>query len=252
MNQIQSWLGRNREQWKRWRTSLEVMDAYQALGEYVFQKEDLIYPNLIEKDTIIFQELGHPMIKRDNLVSNNMKVPEAFLGIITGPNMAGKSTFLRSMGLAVVMANMGLPVRAKTFEYCPVPLISSMRTSDSLMEQASYFHAELHRLQYVLKKALERPYFVLLDEILKGTNAEDKAEGSYRFLKKIHKGESRVFVATHDLSLGVLSEEVERVSNFYFDAVVAEDELVFDYIIRDGVSQNKNASYLMQKMGLVD
>ena len=253
MQQIQAWLVYYEEQWKNWRYVLQEMDAFNSLAEYTFQNEDLVFPELnYSSETMEFEQLGHPLINSQDLVCNDLSIKQGSLWVITGPNMAGKSTFLRAVGMAVVMSNIGLPVRAKKMVYQPIKLISSMRTSDSLMEQSSYFHAELHRLKYVLDHAIDHPYFVLLDEILKGTNSTDKAEGSFKFLEKIHQGPSTVFVATHDLSLGELIEKNKLVFNYYFEAVVADEELVFDYKLRPGLSQNRNASHLMRKMGLLD
>jgi len=253
MQQIQSWLFNYEDHWKNWRFVLQEIDAFNSLAEYTFQNEDLVFPKLNKSNSKFeFEGLGHPLIHSSDLVCNDLNVDSRSLWVITGPNMAGKSTFLRALGMAVVMSNIGLPIRAKKMIYHPIKLISSMRTSDSLMEQSSYFHAELHRLKYVLDHAIDKPYFVLLDEILKGTNSRDKAEGSFKFLEKIHQGPSTVFVATHDLSLGQLIENNELVFNYYFEAVVADEELIFDYKLRQGLSQNRNASHLMKKMGLVD
>ncbi|MDA8596633.1 DNA mismatch repair protein MutS [Flavobacteriaceae bacterium] len=253
MQQIQSWLVFYEEQWKNWRYVLQEIDAFNSLAEYTFQNEDLVFPELnYSNGKMEFEQLGHPLINTRDLVCNDLSIEQGSLWVITGPNMAGKSTFLRAVGMAVVMSNIGLPVRAKKMIYQPIKLISSMRTSDSLMEQSSYFHAELHRLKYVLDHAIDQSYFVLLDEILKGTNSTDKAEGSFKFLEKIHQGPSTVFVATHDLSLGGLIEKNKLVFNYYFEAVVADEELVFDYKLRSGLSQNRNASHLMRKMGLLD
>ena len=165
--------------------------------------------------------------------------------------MAGKSTFLRTVGLNVVMANCGLPVCAKTFRYSPIKLITSMRTTDSLSENESYFFSELKRLKRIIDTIEHEEHFIILDEILKGTNSMDKAKGSQQFVEKLVRTKSTGIIATHDLSLCELEAQLPEVSNYYFDAEIVNDELYFDYCLKNGVCQNMNASFLLKKMGIV-
>lgn len=252
MIQVQSWLSKYKELWLDWRAGIAEVDAYIALGDFAFHNEHYIYPTLSKSNLVLANNLGHPLIDSEKLVSNSISVDSENLWIITGANMAGKSTFLRSVGLGVIMSNMGMPVLADSYSYQPIKLISSMRTSDSLMEESSYFHAELYRLKYVLDHTENSPYLVLLDEILKGTNSVDKAEGSKQFLKKLNKGNATTLVATHDLSLCELSDDSQGIYNYFFEAVIESDELYFDYKLRSGICKNMNASYLLKKMNLVD
>jgi len=120
---------------------------------------------------------------------------------VTGANMAGKSTFLRTVSLHIVMANMGLPVCAKSSQYIPVKLFTSMRTDDSLTEESSYFFSELKRLKYIVDAIKKEPYFIVLGEILKGTNSTDKAIGSKKFVEKLVASKATGIISTHDLSL---------------------------------------------------
>ena len=149
------------------------------------------------------------------------------------------------------MANCGLPVSAKEFFYRPIKLISSMRTSDSLQNDESYFFSELKRLKFIVDNIKTDEYLIILDEILKGTNSKDKAEGSKKFIEKLVNSKSTGIIATHDLSLCVLSDEFTEVKNHYFDAEIIDDELHFDYQFKDGVCQNMNASFLLKKMDIV-
>jgi len=169
--------------------------------------------------------------------------------------MAGKSTFLRTVSLAVVMTNIGLPVCARSFEYSPIKLITSMRTSDSLTDDSSYFFSELKRLKFIVDeinpKASGENYFIILDEILKGTNSTDKAIGSKKFVQKLVTSNSTGIIATHDLSLCEIEKELSEVKNYYFDAEIINDELHFDYKLKDGVCKNMNASFLLKKMEIV-
>ena len=172
--------------------------------------------------------------------------------IVTGANMAGKSTFLRTVALHIVMANVGLPVCAKESKYKPIKLITSMRTTDSLTDDSSYFFSELTRLKFVVDTIEnDTNYFVILDEILKGTNSTDKAIGSRKFVEKLVKLNATGIIATHDLSLTEIEAELEDVKNYYFDAEIINDELFFDYKLKQGVCQNMNASFLLKKMEIV-
>ena len=165
--------------------------------------------------------------------------------------MAGKSTFLRAVALHNVMANMGLPVCAKESMYQPIKLISSMRTSDSLADESSYFFSELTRLKLIVETLKRERYFVVLDEILKGTNSTDKAKGSKKFLERLLALKASGIIATHDLSLTELDQSQPLVKNYFFDADIKDDELYFDYRLKEGVCQNMNASFLLRKMGIV-
>lgn len=165
--------------------------------------------------------------------------------------MAGKSTFLRTVSLSIVMANIGLPVCAKRFEYVPIRLITSMRTSDSLADDESYFYSELKRLKFIVDEIDLKDYFIILDEILKGTNSKDKAIGSKKFVEKLVASQSTGIIATHDVSLCELEKELPQIQNYYFDAQIVENELYFDYTFQKGVCQNMNASFLLNKMKII-
>jgi DNA mismatch repair ATPase MutS len=150
------------------------------------------------------------------------------------------------------MANVGLPVCAKESKYKPIKLITSMRTTDSLTDDSSYFFSELTRLKFVVDTVdKDTNYFIILDEILKGTNSTDKAIGSRKFVEKLVKLNATGIIATHDLSLTEIETELEAVNNYYFDAEIINDELFFDYKLKLGVCQNMNASFLLKKMEIV-
>ena len=149
------------------------------------------------------------------------------------------------------MSNMGLPVCAQEIRYNPVKLITSIRNSDSLSEDTSYFFSELKRLKYIVDAIKNDNYFIVLDEILKGTNSTDKAEGSQKFVEKLVASNTTGIIATHDLSLCEIESEYEEIHNYYFDAEIKNDELYFDYKLKKGVCQNMNASFLLRKMEIV-
>ena len=166
--------------------------------------------------------------------------------------MAGKSTFLRTVGLHIVMANVGLPVCVEKSNYKPIKLVTSMRTTDSLKDDSSYFFSELKRLKFIVDTIEnDSDYFVILDEILKGTNSTDKALGSKKFVERLVKLKATGIIATHDLSLTEIETEIEPIKNYFFDAQIIDDELHFDYKLKKGVCQNMNASFLLKKMEIL-
>ena len=168
--------------------------------------------------------------------------------------MDGKSKFLRTIGVNLVLALSGNAVCAETFEFQPMNLFSSMRTTDNLAKGTSYFHAELLRLQQLIKIASQsEELFIILDEMLKGTNSRDKLNGSSKFLVKLLSFPVSGIIATHDLALGELAERYP--SNFFnacFEISHTQDDITYDYKLKEGVSKNMNASILLRKMGLID
>ena len=167
--------------------------------------------------------------------------------------MAGKSTFLRTVGINLVLASSGCKVCAAGFEYSPVRVYTNMRTSDNLMNDESYFYAELLRLQTMLNLIRHgENLFVILDEMLKGTNSVDKLNGSKELIRQLISLKTHGIVATHDLKLTELSQSFpEVIKNLCFEVQLNADELVFDYKLADGITQTMNATFLMKKMGII-
>ncbi|SEL60664.1 MutS domain V [Aquimarina amphilecti] len=249
---IEKWISAHHHKVDQWFEVIAFFDAYNSLGNFAFNNPDYVYPELIKEGTIInAQELGHPMLKTAKRIDNDILINKEEFFIITGANMAGKSTFLRTVALQIVMSNIGLPVCAKSCTYRPIKLITSMRTSDSLSDDASYFFSELTQLKRIVDALQDDEYFIILDEILKGTNSKDKAAGSRKFVEKLVKAQATGIIATHDLSLCEIASELNQVKNRFFDAQIINDELYFDYKFKDGVCQNMNASFLLNKMGIV-
>jgi len=252
VQRIEKWIFLYRDQVENWFEVISFFDAEISLANFTFNHPHYTYPQINNEGTETeISDLGHPLVDEKKLVRNNFKTEKGQFYVITGANMAGKSTFLRTVSLHHVMANTGLPVCAETSLYMPIKLISSMRTSDSLTDDASYFFSELKRLQYITKNIDKETYFIVLDEILKGTNSKDKAEGSKKFLEKLTNSKSTGIIATHDLSLCKVADQYPTVKNYYFDAYIENDELSFDYKFKEGICQNMNASFLLQKMGIV-
>ncbi len=255
-NQIEKWIENYHHQVENWFEVIAFFDAENSLANYAYNHPESVYPIIHDKEnTIEAKDLGHPLIKQNQRVNNNFLINNQEFYIVTGANMAGKSTFLRTVSLSIVMANMGLPVCAKKFEYAPIKLITSMRTSDSLADDTSYFFSELKRLKFIVDavspEKSDEKYFIILDEILKGTNSTDKAIGSKKFVQKLVTSKSTGIIATHDLSLCEIEKELNQIRNYYFDAEIIDDELHFDYQIKKGICKNMNASFLLKKMEIV-
>ena len=249
---IEAWINTYSQNVNTWFEVVSFFDAYNSFGNYAFNNPNFIYPKILDtKQSTSVKQLGHPLLKAEKRVDNDFEINNQQFFIITGANMAGKSTFLRTVSLHIVMANIGLPVCAKSSEYSPVKLITSMRTTDSLTDDSSYFFSELTRLKYIVEAIKTDDYFIILDEILKGTNSTDKAIGSRKFVEKLVASNATGIIATHDLSLCEIEKDLDKVKNYYFDAQIVNDELFFDYTFKQGICQNMNASFLLKKMNIV-
>ncbi|MEZ5000315.1 MAG: DNA mismatch repair protein MutS [Bacteroidales bacterium] len=252
------------EKWKRsvkvfipgWFDDLARADALVSLANYAFNNPGFIYPVDSEGDIPVMAEgMGHPLIRRDVRVVNDFTIGHTGeIVIITGANMAGKSTFLRTVAVNLVLAMAGAPVCAMRFSFSPLSIFSSMRTSDSLSENESYFYAELKRLKR-LKERIEKgeKLFFILDEILKGTNSKDKSEGSRLFIEKIISYNATGIIATHDTSLGDLElSHPGTVRNLCFEISIEGDTVSFDYLLHPGITTRMNAAILMRQQGIID
>ena len=197
-------------------------------------------------------QVGHPLIFNKDVIKNDVHMQlRSKIKLITGSNMAGKSTFLRSMGINMVLAYAGFPVVAESFELPIMHVFTSMRTKDNIHESTSSFYAELKRLRAALESVQkDQNTFFLLDEILKGTNSVDRHTGSRALIKQLLKLDGAGIIATHDLDLAILEEETNgKMENWCFDVEIEKGELKFDYLIKRGVCSSFNATHLMREMG---
>ncbi len=238
-----------------WFGTIEIVDALSSLADYACNNPEYSYPEIFRDGKFLEAEsMGHHLIKSDKRVCNDYAL-NAYgnINIITGANMAGKSTFLRTLAVNMIMAMCGAPVCAKKFRFTPVDLFTSMRTSDSLSEEESYFFAELKRLRMLIERiAKDKELFFILDEILKGTNSKDKSEGSMAFIEKVIGLGGTGMVATHDISLGELSREYPgKVTNSCFEIEIENGDVKFDYLLRDGITTKMNAALLMKQQGII-
>lgn len=252
-NRLIKWKENNKEKVKGWFDVVDEFEVVCCLGNYAANNPSYTYPD-VSCDVILgARQLGHPFIDESKMVTNHIEIEKGKFLIVTGANMAGKSTLLRSVGISLAMAMTGLPVCAGKIKMRPVQLFSSMRTTDSLDKNESYFYAELKRLKTLKEIAKgEIPVFVLLDEILKGTNSADKQKGSIIFIEKLLSAKLTGMLATHDLEITRLAgEHPGQVENKCFEIYIEEDKMKFDYKLHEGVTKNMNALLLMKNMGLI-
>lgn len=238
----------------RWFESLAQFDALSSLAGFAFNHPSYIYPTIADNYfSMEGKGLGHPLINRNNCITNDIDIRKTpWFMIVTGANMAGKSTYLRTVGINFLLASIGAPVCAQQLTVYPASLVTSLRTSDSLVSNESYFFAELKRLKMIIDRLRKgEQLFIILDEILKGTNSVDKQKGSLALVKQLISYNTCGIIATHDLVLGTLQDEFpDHVRNYRFEADITDDELTFSYTLQQGIAQNMNACFLMNKMGI--
>lgn len=250
------WHNRNRHYFDKWMNVIALIDAACSLANFAYNNEGFCYPKLVEEKDFSLQaiKLGHPLIHPKKRINNDFVFGQNKILIVTGANMAGKSTFLRTIGVNMVLSMCGAPVCAQNMLFKPVELFSNMRTSDSLFDDESYFFAELKRIKAILDEVDKgRELLIILDEILKGTNSVDKLDGSQKLIKRLIKSNVPSVIATHDLKLTEIEADYPNdVCNMCFEIEIDNDEMKFDYSLRKGVTKMMNASFLMKKMGIVD
>jgi hypothetical protein len=253
---LERWKARYRAKLPAWIEAVGDIEALNSLATFAFNHPGYAYPTA-NKGVELFieaKQLAHPLIPANRCVANDFRIgPEEKLILVTGSNMSGKTTFLRTIGVNLLLAQCGSPVCAAAFSFTPMQPLTSLRISDSLQDQTSYFMAELKKLQQIVEiLQTGAPALVLIDEILRGTNSEDKTYGSEHFARKLVAYRCLALFATHDLALGALESELPgRVANYCFESVIENEDLRFDYLLQRGIARNKNASFLMKKMGII-
>jgi len=252
---IERWKARYGQYISEWLETVGELDALCSLGTFAYNHPQYTYPELTEKPfCFLATQMGHPLMPVSQCVKNDATIPSRpFFLIITGANMAGKSTYLRTIGVNYLLACVGAPVCCERLKLHPNQLITSLRTSDSLSDNESYFFAELKRLKRIIDLLNQgQQLFIILDEILKGTNSMDKQKGSFDLIRQFMQLKANGIIATHDLLLGSLIKQFpEEIRNYCFEADIKDNELTFSYKLREGVAQNMNACFLMKKMGII-
>lgn len=235
-----------------WLDFIGEMEMLLSFSNLSFNNPEFCFPEISEEPQLYFRDLGHPMISSARRVTNNVDFIRHPFIILTGSNMSGKSTFLRTLGVNMILANSGSVVCASQAVVFPMDVLVSMRLSDSLTDNESYFFAEVKRLGEIMRKAEKERCFVLLDELLRGTNSDDKRSGTIAVVRKLAAGNAIGVIATHDLEVCQTTDEFpEKLVNKCFEVTIENNELLFDYQLREGICQNKSATFLMHQMGII-
>ena len=247
-----AWKEKHGDEVYTWFERIGEFEALVSIGNFAANNVDFAYPDLNYKGNITMLAMGHPLITKAVRVSNDLDLRHDSFIILTGSNMAGKSTFLRTIGVNMVLSAIGAPVCATSANIDPCHLLVSMGISDSLGDNQSYFFAEVLRLKYILDKVQSGPCLIMLDEILRGTNSDDKTSGTLEYIKQLIGNGGRGILATHDLEVCKIQTEFpDKISNNHFASDIVNDQLYFDYKLKEGVCESRNATFLMKKYGII-
>ncbi len=250
------------EKWKKkagpvvqkWFDVIGNFEALSSLANVFFNNPDWTMPEVRGPEfRLEAHSIGHPLIPREENVRNDILLDhKGNILIVTGPNMSGKTTFLKTLGVNIILAMAGGPVCAGKFVLSPLRLYTSMKVSDSLDKKLSLFYAELQRLKMIMDAILRaESVFFLIDEMLKGTNESDRHKGAIALIKQLVESKADGVLATHDLELTKLEKEYSgTISNFHFDGYIQKDRLLFDYKLKTGICRSSNALELMRKIGI--
>lgn len=252
---IENWKRQNQDSLEAAFDVIAEFESLLSLAGLAINYPDWSFPFIDDRPgyTLTAKSIAHPLIDTAKRIENDYELDNTFkVDIITGSNMAGKSTFLRTVGINTVLALSGAPVCAKSMQVSVITMISYMRIKDSLNESTSTFKAELDRLQMLLAAVENEPkVFFLIDEMLRGTNSVDKYLGSKAVIEQLIRKNAVGMVATHDLQIAQLENKYpDYVRNFYFDIQVVSGEMLFDYKIKHGECKTFNASLLLKQIGI--
>jgi MutS domain V len=240
----------------RWLDTWYELEALNSLANLAWLNPRYVFPELVTGESVFASRgMGHPLIKPQQKVCNDFELDEQHrIVILTGSNMAGKSTFLRTVGLNLCLAYAGAPVNAERLQLSLFRLFTCIKVSDSVQDGLSYFYAEVKRLRLLLSAVEEKgevPVVFLIDEIFRGTNNRERHIGSHAFIRALSSHRRALgLIATHDLELTRLAEEISGIANYHFCEEVGDGRMVFDYLLRDGPCPTTNALTIMRLEGL--
>jgi hypothetical protein len=257
VRQLSLWRAQHQEVLPDWVTTIFEIEALSALANYADLFPQYPFPELVESYQIVLEakHLGHPCIPESERVGNDYQIQDnGNLHLVTGSNMSGKSTFLRSLGVNLILARMGAPVCATSLR-CNLPhLWTSIRIEDSLEAGVSYFYAEVRRLKAILDAVEDedgRPVFYLLDEILRGTNSRERLIACRALIRYLVSKPAAGLITTHDLELiDLVDEHPESMVNYHFQESVKDEAMYFDYKLKPGRLEGTNALRVMQLAGI--
>jgi len=255
MMKLERWRAAHGAEFTRWLSVIGQFESLSGLANFAFNRSDCTFPTVSEGPFALnMQGAGHPLLDPDRRVDNDLELlGEGQVYLVTGANMAGTSTLLRTAGVNLLLAMLGAPVCAKKMTFTPVHIRTSVRTNDSLGDDESYFYAELKKLSAIIHDLTsQKKLFVIVDEMLRGTNSRDKHTGSEALIRRLIELGASGLVATHDVELGSLADRYpERVHPHCFEVSIESNQLHFDYLLRPGISRSLNATFLMKQMGII-
>jgi DNA mismatch repair ATPase MutS len=250
---IEKWKSKNKAFLKSWAEVVSEYEVINSLAGFCYSNPSYTFPEITEKNNYVhFESLGHPLINSNKRVCNNFHSEgQGDVVMITGSNMGGESTFLRTVGVNLVLALAGAPCCAKYGQLSNLEIFTSMRTQDNLKGGISSFYAELNRIEKMLKliESGQNIYF-LLDEMFKGTNSEDRHKGGFSLINQINKLNTSGIIATHDIELAKLSENRMLVTNYSFNSKIKDNFMIFSYKLHPDICNDFNASELMEQSGI--
>jgi DNA mismatch repair ATPase MutS len=248
---LNKWRKVNGSKIENWLEVMGEFDALASISNLSFDHEDWCFAEITDESGVVGKEISHPLIG-SRAVANNyeLRKPKQ-ITLITGSNMSGKSTFLRTIGINIILSYIGAPCSAKSFKCSIMNIYTCMRTKDNLEESISSFYAEILRIKLIIEacKRGEKLFF-LLDEIFKGTNSKDRHTGATVLVKQLADNGAIGLLSTHDLELCDLEEEMKEIDNYNFREYYMENKINFDYKLRRGKSTTQNAVYLMKLAGI--
>lgn len=251
-NKLINWKNVHGNQLNNWINIIGEFEALNSLANFKYNNPSFCFPEINQDKIIDFKNMGHPLLNSGKRINNDIDFNTSKFVILTGSNMSGKSTFLRTLGVNMVLASIGAPVCASSAKVHPMNVLVSMRLTDSLSDSESYFYAEIKRLKHIIDQLTTRTSLVLLDEILKGTNSDDKQFGTIEVIKQLMHKNAIGIIATHDLEVcETINQFPEKLVNKCFEVEVINNDLHFDYKIRNGICKNKSATFLMKKLNVI-
>jgi DNA mismatch repair ATPase MutS len=253
---VEDWRRKSGPAVRRWLSAIGEIEALCSLASHAFEHPRDCFPELIERAPFLYAEAAaHPLLPEDRAVCNSIRIggeDAPSLYVVSGSNMSGKSTFLRTLGVNSVLAQAGSVVRAERFQLSRLAVCASIRVSDSLQGGISRFYAEILRLRQILDESREgRPVFFLVDEFLHGTNSHDRRIGAEALVRSLVERGAIGLITTHDLALAQIAEALrDRAANVHFEDHIENGKILFDYVMRPGVVRKSNAIELMRSVGL--
>ncbi len=247
---IEEWKEKYGDSVEAWLDDIGEIEALMSMSVLNHISDEVVFPT-IENAPMIFEaeDLGHPLISKEVRVNNSVKMNKSIF-IITGSNMSGKTTFLRTIGINLVIAYCGGAVCSKKMICSKMKIYTSMRITDDLKAGISTFYGELVRIKEIIEGAARKENMIfLIDEIFRGTNSRDRIEGAFAVIKNLNKEGVMGAITTHDLELCVL-DKAKRIKNYHFEEYYQDNKIFFDYSLREGVSTTTNAKYLMKIVGI--